>query len=126
MDAFQTQMMNSGGNDAVSCKMLAGTITDVALKWFKGLTSLSVTSFEDLASHFVQQFSANKKKLVQSEDLFDLRQGAAESLKKYLDHFNKVTVLVDDPDKRFFVKAFMKGLRNGVFSESLSIRNILR
>lgn len=115
-------MMISGDNDVVICKMFARTLTNMALKWFKGLTSRSVTNFEDLAGHFVQQFSDNKKKLVQPEDLFDLQQGAAEPLKKYLDRFNKVTILVDDPDERFFIKAFMKGLRNGTFSEAVCVR----
>lgn len=46
VDAFQTQMKINGGNDAVSCKMFVGTLTDVALKWFKGLTSRSITGPE--------------------------------------------------------------------------------
>lgn len=58
---------------------------------------------------------------MQSEDLFDLRQGTIKPLKGYLNCFNKVIVLVGDPNKRFFVKAFMKGLKNRGFSEALSI-----
>lgn len=53
--------------------------------------------------------------------MFDLRQEPTEPLKGYLDRFNKSTVWVDDPDECFFVKAFMKGLQNGAFSEALSI-----
>lgn len=65
-------MFISGGNDTVSCKTFARTLVEVALKWFKGLSARSITSFEDFASKFVQQFSANKKKEVGLGDLFDI------------------------------------------------------
>lgn len=81
--------MISGSNDATSYKMFTDTLADVALKWFKGLPLRSVTGFEDLASRFVQQFSANRKKRVKSEDIFDVRQGLTAPLKGYLDCFNK-------------------------------------
>lgn len=53
--------------------------------------------------------------------MFNLGQGSIEPLKRYLDEFNKATVLVEEPNKKFFVAAFMKGLKNGGFSEALSI-----
>lgn len=56
-----------------------------------------------------------------SEDLLDLWQGAIEPLKKHLDWFDKLTVLVEDHDENFFVKAFMKGMKNDTFFEALSI-----
>lgn len=93
VDAFQTQMF-------ISCKMFVGKLTEVVLKWFKGLPVRSVTGFEDLAGRFVHQFSANKKKELWLGDLFDIRQGPSESLKNYLDQFNKATVLVEEPDEK--------------------------
>ncbi|RDX93699.1 hypothetical protein CR513_23991, partial [Mucuna pruriens] len=45
-----------------------------------------------------------------------------ESLKSYLTHFNNSTVRVDDPDQKFFVKAFQKGLRAGPFSDALALK----
>lgn len=36
MAAFETQMSISGGDDAIICKMFAGTLKDTALKWFTG------------------------------------------------------------------------------------------
>lgn len=46
-------MFISCGNNAINCKMFAGTLVKVALKWFKGLPVRSVTDIEDLASRFV-------------------------------------------------------------------------
>lgn len=54
-------------------------------------------------------------------DLFDVRRGLSESLKNYLDLFNKTTVLVEEPDEKFFVTALIKGLSSGTFSEALII-----
>lgn len=114
-------MFISGGNDTISCKMVVGTLAEVALKRFKGLPECSVTNFEDIASRFVQQFSANKNAEVGLGGLFDVRQGPSDSLKNYLDRFNKTTVLVEVPDENFFVTAFIKGLRSSTFIEALII-----
>lgn len=54
-------------------------------------------------------------------DLFDIRQGPSESLKSYLDRFNKATLLVEDPGEKFFVAAFMKGLHSGSFCKALTV-----
>lgn len=114
-------MFINGGNDAINCKIFAGTLAKVALKWFKGLPVRSVTGFKDLASTFVQWFCTNKKKEDGLGDLFDIRRGPSESLKNYLDRFNKATVSVEEPNEKFFVAAFMKGLHSGTFSEALIV-----
>ncbi|RDX65934.1 hypothetical protein CR513_55364, partial [Mucuna pruriens] len=82
----------------------------------------SVQTFKDLVSSFLSQFAANKVKRLEVADLFDIKQGEGESLKKYLARFNNATVRVDDPDQKFFVKAFQKGLRAGPFSDALALR----
>ncbi|RDY09256.1 hypothetical protein CR513_06396, partial [Mucuna pruriens] len=76
----------------------------------------------DLASSFVSQFMANKVKKLEVADLFDIKQNRGESLKSYLACFNNATVRVDDPNQKFFVKAFQKGLRAGSFSGTLALR----
>ncbi|RDX91100.1 hypothetical protein CR513_26971, partial [Mucuna pruriens] len=52
-------------------------------------------------------------KQLEVADLFDIKQAKGESLKSYLTRFNNATVWVDDPDEKFFVKAFQKELRAG-------------
>ncbi|RDX93068.1 hypothetical protein CR513_24711, partial [Mucuna pruriens] len=58
-------------------------------------------------------------------DLFDIRKAKDETLKSYLARFNNATVRVNDPDQKFFMKAFQKGLRVGQFSDSLALRRPL-
>ncbi|RDX73390.1 Retrovirus-related Pol polyprotein, partial [Mucuna pruriens] len=82
----------------------------------------SIHTFSDLARLFLSQFAANKAKKMEVADLFDIKQARGESLKGYLARFNTATVRVNDPDQKFFVKAFQKGLRVGPFSDALALR----
>ncbi|RDX77060.1 hypothetical protein CR513_42877, partial [Mucuna pruriens] len=122
LQAFQTQIYISGGNDRLSCKLFPGTLRGVAMQWMSTLPPRSIQTFRDLAGFFLSQFAANKVKRLEVTDLFDVKQGEGESLKKYLARFNNATVRVDDPDQKFFVKAFQKGLRAGPFSDALALR----
>ncbi|RDX71032.1 hypothetical protein CR513_49654, partial [Mucuna pruriens] len=67
----------------------------------------------ELATSFASQFAANKMKRMEVADLFDIKQTKGETLKSYLAGFNNATVKVNNPDQKFFVKAFQKGLRVG-------------
>ncbi|RDY12852.1 hypothetical protein CR513_02279, partial [Mucuna pruriens] len=103
LQAFQTEMYISGGDDRLSCKL----------------------TFGDLATSFASQFAANKTKCLEVVDLFDIKQSKGKTFKNYLARFNNATVRVNDPDQKFFVKAFEKGLRVGQFSDSLALRKPL-
>ncbi|RDY05218.1 hypothetical protein CR513_10969, partial [Mucuna pruriens] len=92
------------------------------MQWMATLPPRSIQTFKDLANSFLSQFAANKVKRLEVVDLFDIKKGEGESLKKYLARFNNATVRVDDPDQKFFVKAFQKGLRAGPFSDALALR----
>ncbi|RDX77222.1 hypothetical protein CR513_42690, partial [Mucuna pruriens] len=115
-------MYISGGNDRLSCKLLPGTLRGVAMQWMATLPPRSIQTFKDLAGSFVSQFVANKVKKLEVANLFDIKQTEGESLKSYLVRFNNATVRVDDPDQKFFVKAFQKGLREGPFSDALALK----
>ncbi|RDX65555.1 hypothetical protein CR513_55780, partial [Mucuna pruriens] len=116
LQTFQTQMYISGGNDRLSCKLFPGTLRGVAMQWMAMLPPRSIQTFKDLAGSFVSQFAANKVKKLEVVDFFDI------NLKNYLACFNNAIVRVDDPDQKFFVKAFQKGLRAGSFSDALALR----
>ncbi|RDX65006.1 hypothetical protein CR513_56368, partial [Mucuna pruriens] len=82
----------------------------------------SIYTFNDLAGLFLSQFAANKPKCLEVADLFDIKQAGGESLKSYMARFNDATVRVNDPDQKFLVKAFQKGLRVGPFSDALALQ----
>ncbi|RDY12155.1 hypothetical protein CR513_03082, partial [Mucuna pruriens] len=122
LQAFQAQMYISGGNDRLSCKLFPRTLKGVAIQWMTTLPPRTIQTFKDLADVFISQFAANKKKQLKVADLFDIKQSREESLKSYLARFNTATVRVNDPDQKFFIKAFQKGLRASPFSDSLALK----
>ncbi|RDY09595.1 hypothetical protein CR513_06023, partial [Mucuna pruriens] len=102
---YRLSVYISGGDDALNCKLFPGTLKDVAI-----LPSRTICNFNDLATLFTSQFATNKTKRLEVNDLFDIKQMKGENLKKYLVRFNNATVRVNNPNQKFFVKAFQKGL----------------
>ncbi|RDX77260.1 hypothetical protein CR513_42646, partial [Mucuna pruriens] len=122
LQAFQTHMYISGGDDKLSYKLFPGTLRGVALQWIMNLPPRSIYAFNDLADMFLSQFAANKPKRLEVANMFGIKQAGRESLKNYMTWFNDATVRVNDPDQKFFVKAFQKGLRVGPFSDALALQ----
>ncbi|RDX77237.1 hypothetical protein CR513_42674, partial [Mucuna pruriens] len=80
LQAFQTQVYISGGNDLLSCKLFLGTLRGGG----GNLPLCSITSFVDLAAAFESQFAANKIKCLEVAYLFDIKQTKTKTLKQYL------------------------------------------
>ncbi|RDX92430.1 hypothetical protein CR513_25449, partial [Mucuna pruriens] len=107
LQAFQTQMYISGGDDKLSCKLFPGTLRGVALQW---IMNLPPSSQQTSQSVWRWQTYLISNKL------------GGESLKSYMASFNNATVRVNDSDQKFFVKAFQKGLRVGPFNDALALQ----
>ncbi|RDX61123.1 hypothetical protein CR513_60675, partial [Mucuna pruriens] len=69
LQAFQTQMYISGGNDRLSCKLFPRILRGVAMNWLATLLSRSIRSF------------TNKVKHLELADLFHIRQNKGETPK---------------------------------------------
>ena len=87
LTAFHTQMMLSGGSDAVYCKVFMSTLSGTALEWFVSFPTGHITTFQQFSKMFVEQYIVNKVSPLVSYDLFDVRQDQGESLKDYLNRF---------------------------------------
>jgi len=119
LTAFHTQMMLSGGSDAVYCKVFMSTLSGTALEWFFSLPIGHITTFQQFSKMFVEQYIVNKAPPLVSYDLFDVRQYQGESLKDFLNRFGAQIVRLLGKDEEMFVHAFKKGVFPGPFSESL-------
>ena len=119
LTAFHTQMMLSGGSDAVCCKVFMSTLSGTALDWFVSLPTGHITSFQQFSKMFVEKYIVNKAPPLVSYDLFDVRQYQGESLKDFLNKFGAQIVRFPGKDEEMFVHAFKKGVLPGPFSESL-------
>ena len=74
LTAFHTQMMLSGGSDAVYCKVFMSTLSRTALDWFVSIPTGHITTFQQFSKMFVEQYIVNKAPPLVSYDLFDIRQ----------------------------------------------------
>ncbi|XP_068498260.1 uncharacterized protein [Phaseolus vulgaris] len=119
LTAFHTQMMLSGGLDAVYCKVFMSTLSGTTLEWFVSLPTGHITTFQQFSKMFVEQYIVNKALSLVSYDLFDVRQYQEESLKDFLNRFGAQIIRLPGKDEDMFVHAFKKGVLHGPFSESL-------
>jgi len=119
LTAFHTQMMLTGGSDDVYCKMLMSTLAGTALEWYVSLPDGHITTFDQFATMFREQYLINRAPPRISYDVFDIKQYQGESLKEFLNRFGVQVVRVKPTDEVMTVHAFTKGMLPGPFSESL-------
>jgi hypothetical protein len=117
---FNTRIVVVGAPDSLKCKLLASTLSDVALQWYMNLPRFSIISYQDMTRKLIQQFSAGRHRKVPATSLFNVCLGHNESLRDYLTRFNDTTIKVINRNQEVFVGAFQNGLRAGQFNESLA------
>jgi len=71
---LHTQMMLSGGSDAMHCKLFMSTLSGTALDWFVSLHDGHITSFDQFSTLFREQCIVNRAPPPVSYDLFDVKQ----------------------------------------------------
>ena len=85
-----------------------------------GLTSGSITCFQDLADKFVNQVIASYKERRTSFHLSKIKQGPQESLVEFVKHFHQEAVLIPDLEDRAAHTSFLNDLKSGRFKFSLA------
>jgi len=119
LTTFHTQMMLTAGSDAVYCKMLMSTLSGATLEWFISLPEGHITSFDQFATLFREQYLVNKAPARLSYYVFYVKQYQRESMNDYLNRFGIQVVRLKPTDEAMIVHAFDKGMLPGPFSESL-------
>ena len=105
---------------AFKCKLLAGTFSDVALRWYISLPLFFIVRYQDMIRKLSQQFSVSRHRKVSSNSLFNVRQRLSESLQNYLARFNDSTIKASNPNQELFVGAFKNNLKVDQFNKSLA------
>jgi len=59
LTTFNSQIMISGGTNAMHCKMFMGTFSGTTLQWFVDLPDGHITSFDHFSELFREQFIIN-------------------------------------------------------------------
>ncbi|GAU44722.1 hypothetical protein TSUD_88060 [Trifolium subterraneum] len=93
-----------------------------AMAWYISLPQGSITSWKDLCKQFTSHFTASRKHPKTEANLEAVRQGPNETLRSYIERFNKEAVQVDVTDdmKKYLMR---KNLRDGTkFKEMVAIK----
>jgi len=113
LTAFHTQMILTGGSDAVHCKMFMSTLSDTTLDWFVSLPDRHVTLFTQFSMMFREQYIANWAPPPISKTV------SGRVPKGFLNRFGAQVVRLNTKDENMMVHAFRKGIMPGPFIESL-------
>ncbi|XP_057719256.1 uncharacterized protein LOC130933650 [Arachis stenosperma] len=121
LNNFKSRMYLADASDATRCKAFPTILTKSAMKWFDSLPPKSVTSFDDLARKFLTRFSIQKDKVKHAPSLLEVKQEVGESLRDYMERFNKACLKIQDLPTEAVIMGLVNGLREGEgpFSQSI-------
>ncbi|XP_020207143.1 uncharacterized protein LOC109792177 [Cajanus cajan] len=96
LNVFLTQATLSTQDDSALCRIFPTSLKGRALSWFTRLPSSSIDSFNELSSQFTLQFETSKPYKTTSLALAGVRQEKKESLRSFMDRFNKIAMEIGD------------------------------
>ncbi|XP_020216897.1 uncharacterized protein LOC109800527 [Cajanus cajan] len=119
LDVFLTQVTLSTTDDAALCHIFPTSLKGRALSWFTRLPPNSIDSFNTLSSQFTVQFATSRPHSLTSLSLVSLRQDKKESLRTFMDRFNKAALEIRDLNPAVALHHLMTALKPGPFVNSL-------
>ncbi|GAU40178.1 hypothetical protein TSUD_292830 [Trifolium subterraneum] len=114
--------MNLRGS--IKCKLFPLSLVRGASTWWRNLPPGSIDSWEELCRTFTAHFTTSRRHPKTVASLKAIVQGPEESIRNYIERFNKVSVEVEATDK---MKLYLleEGLREGTkFQEAVGILEV--
>jgi len=96
MRIFTHQMMFHAVSDPIWCRIFSTSLTGEVLEWFFELSTNNIDSFATLKARFSTQFSPLRSAILTVDNLVNIRQEDGESLRSYLDRYNRMSVKIKD------------------------------
>ncbi|XP_021714757.1 uncharacterized protein LOC110682741 [Chenopodium quinoa] len=96
--------------EAIMCKGFGATLSGPALTWFIKLDNGTIRSLAGMVNLFKVQFASSRKIEKQSSDLYRVVQRHGESLRDYLNRFNREKIGIHKCDAPTTIEAFRRGL----------------
>ena len=116
---MMTSFVPQNIREAIMCKSFGATLSGPALTWFINLPNYSIRSFAEMINMFKVEFATSRPLKKQSSDLYHIRQRSDETLRNYLNRFNKEKVKIYKCDIPTAIEAFRQGLfeEDGLYKE---------
>ena len=112
VENYQAHMLIQNAKEAALCKSFCLTLTGTSRQWYWRLVPGSIGYFKQLADSFAAAFLGPKTRKLGASHLFGIKQGEAETLKKYLERFDKAVVQVDSCTDDTLIQAFQEGVKD--------------
>uniref|UniRef100_A0A2N9ICY4 Uncharacterized protein n=1 Tax=Fagus sylvatica TaxID=28930 RepID=A0A2N9ICY4_FAGSY len=115
LDSFRTIMRLHGVSDEIMCRTFPTNLRGSARTWFNQLETGSIDTFAQLSRAFIDNFIGGRRSVRPANYLLNIRQREGESLRSYVQRFNKEAVQIDEPNEYVALTAFNAGLLKGDF-----------
>ncbi len=115
LDSFRTVMRLQGVSDEIMCHAFPTNLRGSLRVWFNQLETESIDTFAQLSRAFIDNFIGGRRSAHPTNYLLNIRQKEGESLRSYVQRFNKEAVQIDEPNEFVALTAFNAGLRKGDF-----------
>uniref|UniRef100_A0A2N9HQF1 Retrotransposon gag domain-containing protein n=1 Tax=Fagus sylvatica TaxID=28930 RepID=A0A2N9HQF1_FAGSY len=115
LEAFKTIMQLQAVPEEIMCRAFPMGLRGSARVWFNKLESESISSFVQLSRAFIDHFIGGQRRGRPPTHLLNVKQMEEESLKAYVQRFNKEAMQIDRAKEDVTLTAFMAGLRKGGF-----------
>ncbi|GLU23140.1 hypothetical protein SLE2022_391670 [Rubroshorea leprosula] len=119
LHTYQAIMRIQNANDAMMCKVFPATLKSTARRWYHQLPRHSIDSFSQLAKLFSNKFASQREIKRTATELMQVNQKEGESLRDYMQRFNKATLDIDNVPDTICLSALLHGLKRGRFLDDL-------
>ncbi|GKV51566.1 hypothetical protein SLEP1_g58208 [Rubroshorea leprosula] len=119
LHTYQAIMRIQNANDAMMCKVFPATLKSIARRWYHKLPRHSIDSYSQLAKLFSNKFASQREIKRTATELMQVHQKEGESLKDYMQRFNKATLDIDNVPDTICLSALLHGLKRGRFLDDL-------
>ena len=106
--------------DEVTCRAFPTTLKGVAREWFRKLSLGTIAKFEQQSESFVCHFIGGQCHKKPTGHILNIRQAERESLRQYVDRFNKEVLQVDEAEDQVILTTFQARLLPGYFLFSIN------
>ncbi|GKU99600.1 hypothetical protein SLEP1_g12423 [Rubroshorea leprosula] len=119
LHTYQAIMRIQNANDAMMCKVFPATLKSTARRWYHKLPRHSIDSYSQLAKLFSNKFASQREIKHTATELMQVNQKEGESLRDYMQRFNKATLEIDNIPNTIYLSALLHGLKHGRFLDDL-------
>ncbi|XP_058746077.1 uncharacterized protein LOC131618948 [Vicia villosa] len=97
------------------------SLTGAALKWYMGLDSTHISSFDDLVEAFIRQYKYNVDMAPDRDQLRAMAQKEKESFKEYAQRWREVAAQISPPmEEKEMTKMFLKTLSSFYYEKMVA------